>query len=97
MAHDPIYAWFVAVVWPDANGVPTASIFRWERDAGKFGSHVETAHFDDSQSFRSVMERLGYEVVEGQITDSVTARGVNIALRKELVPVRVPARERARA
>ena len=71
--------------------------FRWERDAGKLGTHVATAQFDDSQSFRSVMERLGYEVVEGQLKDSVTARGVHIALRREFVTVRVPARERARA
>jgi hypothetical protein len=97
MAQDRIYAWFVAVVWPDADGVPTASNFRWERDAGKLGTHVATAQFDDSQSFRSVMERLGYEVVEGQLKDSVTARGVHIALRREFVTVRVPARERARA
>ena len=56
---------------------------------------MATAQPDDSQSFRSVMERLGYEVVEGQLKDSVTARGVHIALRREFVTAGSGARARA--
>jgi hypothetical protein len=97
MADGPIYDWFLAVVWADADGVPTAKIFHWDRGAGKVGRQVATAQFEESQSFRSVMERGGYEVVEGQVRDSVTARGVRIALRREFVTVPVPARQRARA
>jgi hypothetical protein len=97
MADGSIYVWFMAIVWPDHNRVPTASIYHWERDAGQRGRHVATVPYDESHSFRSVMEGLGYEVVEGQFEDSVTARGVYIALRREAVPVPVPVRQRVPA
>lgn len=43
------------------------------------------------------MASLGYEVVEGQLAESVTAEGVRIALRRELVPVYVRAAQPAYA
>ncbi|MGH3766912.1 MAG: hypothetical protein ACRDS0_26930 [Pseudonocardiaceae bacterium] len=97
MAGGPPYAWFIANVWPDEKGYPTARIFKWDREAGKVGAHVKTVHFGSSQGFREVMESLGYEVVEGQLTESVTAEGVRIALRRELVPVYVRAAQPAYA
>jgi hypothetical protein len=97
MAGASQYAWFIANVWPDEKGHPAAMIFEWDRGAGKLGAHVRTAHFDSARGFREVMESLGYEVVEGQLAESVTAEGVRIALRQELVPVYVPAAQPAYA
>lgn len=93
MARPVPYAWFIARVWPDDKGFPAARIFEWDRAAGVAGKHVRTAHFGHSRGFREVMESLGYEVVEGQLAESVTADGVWIALRRELVPVHVRAAE----
>jgi hypothetical protein len=95
MNGDPsAYHWFLARVWPDARGVPSASIFNWFRETGRIGALLTTVHFGETQTFNSVMEHLGYEVVLGQVPDRVTIRGVFIALRKETVPARVKAAAR---
>jgi hypothetical protein len=97
MADRPVYRWFVASVWPDEEGVPSAAIFEWDREAGKLGGHVRTVRFGPELSFNDAVAQLHYEVVEGQLSRSVTAQGVLVALRRELVPVYVPAREPAYA
>lgn len=89
MSAEPGYVWFLARVWPGADGVPTARIHEWDRKAGTIGKHVETAHFGAEESFPAVMERLYYEVVTGEVADPVRPDGVLIALRRETVPVPV--------
>jgi hypothetical protein len=90
------YAWFLARVWPDAEGTPTAWIHDWNRADGKVGPDVTKVHFSEEDSFRDVVERLYYEMVEPLLptAHSVTATGVWIVLRKETVPVPVYVRRR---
>jgi hypothetical protein len=90
------YGWYVAVIWPDADGVPTAVIYDWDRDTGKVGERVAAFHFKDraGQTFDEVLERMYYEVHDRQ-RPGVSAKGVSVIVRRETVPVPVPARARA--
>jgi hypothetical protein len=87
------YAWFIAVVWPDETGAPTATIYAWDRLAGRMGRQVDAFRFDAERPFRQQVEQRYYEVVDGQLADPVMPTGVRIALRRETVPVTVPASE----
>jgi hypothetical protein len=88
------YAWYVAVIWPDADGVPFAVIYDWDRGTGEVGGRVAAFHFKDSpgQTFDEVLERMYYEVADRQ-RPSVSAKGVSVIVRREKVgvPVRVRA------
>jgi hypothetical protein len=94
------YAWYVAVIWPDADGVPTAVIYDWDYDSdrgtGKFGERVAAFHFKDraGQTFDEVLARMYYEVDDRQ-RPGVSAEGVSVLVRREMVPVPVPATARA--
>ena len=62
------YAWYAALVWPDAEGVPTAVIRDWDPSADKLGSTVATVHFNDDKPFRRVIEDLYYEIAPPPLT-----------------------------
>ena len=83
------YAWFVAVVWPDAHGVPTARIFQWDRQSGRFEGEVDSFSYGSSPSFYEMLEAKYYEPVEGLLQHPVHSNGVQVALRRETVPVPV--------
>jgi hypothetical protein len=86
------FARYMAIIWPDAEGVPTAEIREWDRDANRLGPFVATVHFSDNHgdTFQEVITRLHYEV-DDQQTPFVSAQGVAITLRRKKVPVTVPA------
>jgi hypothetical protein len=88
------YAWYLALVWPDAEGVPTAVIRDWDPGTKQLGRIVETVHFSENKSFQRVIEDLDYELSPTQMP-AVTAKGVYVVLRRETVPVTVRANRAA--
>jgi hypothetical protein len=90
------YAWYLGLIWPDANGLPTAQIYDWDRGTGKVGARVAAFHYSDKagDTFNDVIRRLYYEVDDCQ-RPGVSAGGVGVVLRRETVPVTVPATARA--
>ena len=97
MSMEKRYAWYVAVIWPDAEGVPTAKIFDWgDPRTNNIGPLVATVQFsnDPGDTFEDVIGRLYYEI-DDKHRPAVFATGVTIKLRRETSPVTVPATTRA--
>lgn len=85
------YGWFLAVIWPDEQGVATARIYEWDIAGAKAGALVESFTFGQDPDFYAVLEAKYYEAVEGNVERSVHHQGFRIAVRREKVPVTVPA------
>ena len=90
------YSWFIAKVWPDERGVPSAVIFECDYPFDVLGRQVHTVQFGLDLSFDDAIAKLGYEIVK-EVVAAVTPTGVMITLRRERVPVYVPAGRRAYA
>ena len=86
------YGWFLAVIWPDEQGVATAWLYEWDIAGAKVGSLVESFTFGHDPDFYAVLEAKYYEAVEGQVARSVHHQGFRIAVRRAKVPVTVSAR-----
>ena len=89
--RDDEYAWFLAVIWPNEEGVATASLYEWDIAGAKVGAVVESFTFGPEQDFYAVLEGKYYDAVEGKVARSVHHQGFRIAVRRAKVPVTVPA------
>ena len=85
------YGWFLAVIWPDEQGVATARLYEWDTAGARAGKLVESFTFGEDPDFYAVLESKYYEAVEGQVARSVHHRGFRVAVRRAKVPVTVPA------
>lgn len=80
--------WFVALVWPDRQGRPTARIHEWDRLTGQIGRLVEVFTFGSRPSFYEVLETKLYEAVDGLLEQPVQHDGVLVALRQPALATR---------